>query len=610
MQSMDIFSYIKERISIFDVACEYVTLKEAGLYWKGHCPFHHEKTASFTVSPHKGIFYCFGCHRGGDVISLIVNAQHCSPIDAAKYLADRYQIVLPTSCMSKVYNNQSAPKDMYVKVCNKVALWCHATLLKNPSVLQYLQKRGINLHNINQYKLGYFPGGLRSVMWFVQCMEKHAISLRDLVDAHIISEGKKVLYSSFEERIIFPIKNYLGEHCGFGGRIYKENDQRPKYYNSHESSYFAKRELLFGFDCAKPYMQKTGIAFLVEGYIDCIMMTQSGFNNTVATLGTACSFQHLKLLSRYVDQLYITYDGDKAGRQAVLKLAELCWKTDLDLKIVALPPQEDPASFLAHNHDLQPLIKHAKDIFLFFIQLLGEEFSTKTLSKKAQTVRLLLNSICMIDDKLKQDFLLQRAVVVFSIPFDTLRRELDSIDSHLLSKQKIVQKNSKKNDETLDFYKNISNIEKKILFAIINNMQLIYEVEKENLLLFLSPPIRSIVHTIFVLLQSGVSCVFDRFFKQLDERQKLYVTKGLLEQNENINEEIFGQLFFQLQKKKWKRVVQETKIKLMLVKQEGNEEHVKKLLTNFLHLKKRIMVSMSCNKHINKRGHVSGKKDD
>src|SRR5579872_61857 len=356
---MNIFSFIKSRVTIWDVVNEYTTLKRAGSYWKSQCPFHHEKTASFTVSPDKEIFYCFGCHTGGDAISFIAQIENCSQLEAAHFLADRYNIDLPKNI--EVSEGNAEQKKHYFDVCHLVAQWCHLQLKKNPSATAYLTERGISAQQIDDFMIGYFPTGLSAINAFVHDLKRSNILVDDLIHATILAQGKTVLYSPFEDRIIFPIKDHLGRFCAFGGRIFKPQDTRAKYYNSRENEYFTKGSLLFGLDLAKKSIQKEGFVFLVEGYTDCITMVQHGYQNTVATLGTACTIAHLKLLSRYTPYVYLLYDSDKAGQQAILRLTQLCWQASMELKVVQLPTGQDPASFLAAGNDLAPRIQSAQD---------------------------------------------------------------------------------------------------------------------------------------------------------------------------------------------------------------------------------------------------------
>lgn len=586
---MNIFTYIKQHVSILEVVHEYATLKKAGLYWKSRCPFHHEKTASFTVSPHKEIFYCFGCHASGDVISFITKVEQCSPLDAAKYLAQHYQISLPETLHYEKIEKAAEKRNQYATICKLVAQWCHAHLLKNPTLLQYLQKRGFNRASITSFMLGYFPGGLHSIKELIQTMKEKQVLPQDLLEAHILHEGKRVLYSPFEDRIIFPIKNHLGQLCGFGGRTFKQEDTRPKYYNSRENSHFIKGELLFGLDLAKKNIQESGTVFLVEGYTDCIAMVQHGFNNTVATLGTACTLNHLKLLGRYANQLYILYDEDSAGRKAILRLTELCWQATMELKVVSLPAQEDPASFLAANNNLQPLINRAQDIFFFFINSVGSDFATKPLSNKIETIRAFLQTMATINDSLKQDILLQKGANIFNIPFESLKQELSTIKNQKIKTNKnFTQVPSNKPSHTA---KPVSDLEKKIFCAIINNTTLLNRENGQYLLDHLPSPLCGMLKQLKLATHQESSSAFSQFFDQLNEQQKHWVSQLLLKQEEEISETTFNQLYIQWQKQQWKIMVQNIKMKLMQLKQQGDEEKMQEILDDFTKLKQKMVLA-------------------
>ena len=342
---MSLFKFVKDNVAILDVISAYTTLKQAGHYWKGCCPFHSEKTASFTVSPHKNIFYCFGCHIGGDAIAFIEKIENCTPLQATEFLVERFSLTVPEELLSKDHGKkvkQADEKKQYWDLCAYTALWCHQQLLKSESLQKYFAQRGIGANSINSFLLGFFPSGQYALKSLIDFVKTHNYLLDDLLAANIVSVTKGTIFSPLEDRIIFPIKDHLGRYCGFGGRIFKENDTRPKYYNSKENPYFSKGSLLFGFDLAKKNIQQTGTTFLVEGYIDCLAMVQHGFTNTIATLGTACNLDHLKTIARYSQSLYVLFDGDSAGQKAMLRLTELAWHVNLDLKGGTLAPCRRP----------------------------------------------------------------------------------------------------------------------------------------------------------------------------------------------------------------------------------------------------------------------------
>jgi len=571
---MNIFSFVKTKIQILDVVSDYTTVKKAGNYWKGRCPFHNEKTASFTVSPHKEIFYCFGCHMGGDVITFISKVEGCSQIEAAKHLANKYQIELPES-LTKDIASHSEEKEKYFDLCATFAQWCHEQLLASPHVIRYLQERDFNKQSIQTFNLGYFPGGLRSIRALTNYMNKHSFIQQDLLEAKILAEGKKVIYSPFEERILFPIKDLIGRHCGFGGRIFKEGDQRAKYYNSHENVFFNKGSLLFGFDLARKSLLKKDHMFLVEGYTDCIAMSQHGFTNTVATLGTSCTQEHLKILSRYIQSLYVLYDGDNAGKNAILRLTELCWQVNLELKVVMLPDKEDPASFLGKDGSIKSLVRQSKDIFVFLIDTIGQGFMAKTLSKKLKLANDIIKTINNIQDPIKRDILLQKASKTMQIPMDSIKSENQTIQA---------PPKSASQSQSAD-----NRLEKKIFFAIINNMELLHEDNGDFLAEYLPHPIRDIFVKLKIAREKQKTIDFASFFDRLDDNERQYVSKVLLEFEGSINKTAFEKLLLQLQKKNWKSIVQNIKLKLEQAKREANESKVEDILLKFNQLKKKLL---------------------
>ncbi len=582
---MNLFTFIKARVAILDVISEYVTLKRAGGYHKGTCPFHHEKTASFTVSPDKDIFYCFGCHVSGDAISFIAKIENCSQKDAAKLLSEKYSIELPQNISFELSEKHTEEKNHYFAICKAVALWCHEQLLKNPSAQAYFQKRGFGQDSFNYFTLGYFPSGNASINDLLYSMKKQSILPRDLIDAHILAEGRTTFYSPFEERLIFPIKDLLGRHCGFGGRIFKDHDTRPKYYNSRENEYFTKGSLLFNLDKAKKSIQETGKIFLVEGYTDCMAMTQQGIPNTVATLGTACTIEHLKQLARYAEHIYIVYDGDAAGKQAVLRLTELCWQVNLELKVILLPNGDDPASFFAKNGDMQTLINNAQDIFFFFIDSLGQNFINKPLNQKIQITRSFLEVIAAITDSLKKDILLQKAAKTFDIPFESLKEELEGSQS--------TRKNSESArvclDTQNDQVESISLLEKRIFCAIMNNMELLNGEMRVRLIKYLPSPLKDILIKLKETLEKSEKVTFGLFFDTLNAHEKQYISKLLLENNEVVDDGAFDKLLEQLQKKQWKIIVRDIKLQLARAKQEGNADKISLILRDLMELQNKLI---------------------
>lgn len=419
--STSIFDFVRTRLDILDIVSRRVQLKRMGNYFKGPCPFHNERDASFTVSPDRGIFYCFGCHESGDAVAFTAKIDDLSQMEALELLIEHYNIDIPSEIRQSWHQSPDykAQSSKHFAICKEVALWAHNTLKQTEYALNYVQQRGITAESIERFCLGLFPSSINPI---VKAMSQKGILTDDLVSVGILATADGRLYSPFQDRIIFPIRDHVGRFIAFGGRIFKPDDTRPKYYNSKESEQFQKGHILYGQDLAKEHQKTDKIAFLVEGYLDCISMAQGGFPNTVATLGTAATKHHLASLSRVVEKLYVMYDGDNAGQKAMLRLAELCWQTNIELLVVTLPGSSDPNSFLKAGGDLAPLVKAAPQLLEFFIQTKGKEFSSATLQGKIKLSREIIEVIARLTDPLKQNVLLQLTAQQLQLPLQPLKK--------------------------------------------------------------------------------------------------------------------------------------------------------------------------------------------
>lgn len=599
---MSLFNFIKNELPILDVISEYVPIKPAGHYWKASCPFHSETDASFTVSPDKQIFYCFGCHTHGDSIAFIAKKENLTQLEAAKLLIERYHLNVPEQLanqFSQVIASSQA-KESYFKTCKAFATWAHNAHFHNRIACDYLAARNLSAATIKQFQVGYLPGGNLAIKQLIKDLAAQNILVQDLLDAGILMESKAMLYSPFEERIIFPISDTSGRCCGFGGRIFRPGDERPKYYNSRENEGFAKGKLLFGLDLAKKAIQDQQIAFLVEGYMDCITMAQYGYTNTIATLGTACTVEHLKLIARFAPQVYILYDGDQAGQKAIIRLAELCWEVNLEPLAITLPPGEDPASILSKGDKLDLVISQAQDIFSFFIKSLGINFFTKPLAHKLALMEKMLNLIVKISDPIKQELLLQQASSTTNISFASLQEGLKRLSTKLANR---AHYNNQEADYSADLSEeentatnessDISLLEEKIISVILttnlhaNNKKL--EIEPE-LVSYFSQNVQEILSKIkaFNTKAHAQSNQFGMFLETLSETEKAWVIKASLLFDEDVSVETFNQLIFRFCKYNWKQIVRDIKTHMLIATEEKNTDRLNELFHLFSKLKQGI----------------------
>ncbi len=566
---MNIFAFIKSRVSITDVVQEYVTLKKMGLYLKGQCPFHHERTGSFTVSPHRDIFYCFGCHKGGDVISFISEAEHCTPFEAVQHLAERYHIALPEDSYNQEKHELKTHKlKRYNELCHHFAQWCHNQLSaeNNNGALDYCLKRGISVESIKHFTLGYFTENALADL--LEYLRSKGFIAQDLIDAHILHKGKQGLYSPFNQRIIFPIRDYLGRVCGFGGRIFKSDDVRPKYYNSQDHPFFTKGHVLFGLDRAKKAIQNEQSAFLVEGYLDCIAMAQAGYTSTVATLGTATTIDHLKLLGRYAQRLYIVFDGDNAGQQAITKLTHLSWASGMELSVITLPEKEDPASLLQKEKSMSGPIENAQDIFIFFMQRLGSGYQTKPMQERLAILEELLEAIHCVQDPLKRSFLLQKASATFSIPLEVLERPVLPQAEKPLPDQKVL----------------ILPLERQLFMTIFRKGLSIKKEDEELIHKNCREDVSLLIGKLLLYIKDKNPYQENDFLAMLSNEERECAISLIMHGEEDPEAEM-DELLKPLWKKEWRTQATTIKLQLHQAEQTGSHMAVQEIMKAFTNLK-------------------------
>jgi DNA primase catalytic core len=334
---------IKNRLPIAEVLSTYITLEPSGTQFKARCPFHNEKTASFSVSPERGLFYCFGCGAKGDIFTFVEQFEGVDFKGALKILADRAGIPLTTQ-----NTNVEATDSVYDALESTTTKY--QSFLKNaPAAMEYLQQRGVTAETIEHFRIGYAPTEWRSIASGLADVKSQSYYER----AGITKKTEKGYYDRFRGRIMFPMMDSSGRVVAFSGRIFPETPEGPKYLNSPETEVFQKSRILFGFDKAKLAIKKHNFAILVEGQMDLVLSHQAGFKNTVATSGTAVSETiigdsgaQLTTIARLTPNIFLAFDGDSAGQKALERAALVTLSLGMNPKVVALPEGMDPADFL------------------------------------------------------------------------------------------------------------------------------------------------------------------------------------------------------------------------------------------------------------------------
>lgn len=342
--SEEVLEKVKEQNDIVDVISERVRLKKSGRNFTGLCPFHNEKSPSFSVSQDKQIYKCFGCGEAGNVISFVMKDKNMPFLDAVKYLADRANISLGLE--SKEKNINAEKKEILYKVNVEAAKFFFSNLMNTPSAKEYFLNRGIKEEIIKRFGLGYAKDGWNNLIFHLR-----RLGIKDNVmeAAGLISvnreKGKK--YDRFRNRVMFPVFDHRGKVIGFGGRVL--DDSKPKYLNSPETLVFQKGTNLYGLNFALKHNMKERYFVIVEGYMDLITLHQYGITNVVASLGTALTINQARLLKRYADKVVISYDADVAGQMATLRGLEILRTAGFDVRVLQIPQGKDPDEFVRSN---------------------------------------------------------------------------------------------------------------------------------------------------------------------------------------------------------------------------------------------------------------------
>ena len=366
------FESFKEQVrstaNIVEVISGYVPLKKRGQNFWGCCPFHGEKTPSFAVNPAKNMFYCFGCHEGGDIFKFIMKIESCDFMEALKLLAGRYGIPVPERQKTAVEIRREKQRARIYETNATACRFYQACLLKTPygkGALAYLNGRGINQEIINSFSIGY---ALDSFTALLSNLGRHGYKGEELLAAGLVAEGRQQLYDKFRNRVMIPIKDPKGKIVGFGGRVL--DNSTPKYLNTAETEWFNKRRLLFAMDVAYKAIRASRQAIVVEGYMDAISLHAAGISNVVASMGTAFATEQAKLLKRIADEVIFCYDSDSAGRKASVRAVSIARTEGLRVRIAGVPEGKDPDEYVRRygKEAFLEVIKQAREGIDFQIE--------------------------------------------------------------------------------------------------------------------------------------------------------------------------------------------------------------------------------------------------
>ena len=462
--TQDVIEEIKSRLDIVDIASERVALRKTGSNYKGLCPFHKEKTPSFTVNQDKQIFYCFGCHTGGDLISFVEKTEGLSFYDAVIKLAELAGIKLKTK-ESSPEQQRAIDKKQELMNINIIARDYYVSNINMPGSegTTYTKLRGLSEETMKKFNIGYATDlwdGLSTLF------SKKGVSLADVVSLGLIKENSGRYYDTFRGRLIFPILDHRGATIAFGGRVLEQKDNTPKYLNSKESELYRKGEVLYGLHATGQAIRDMGFAIVVEGYMDLLSLYQAGIENVVATLGTAFTERQVSLIKRYTGRVVLFYDSDEAGITAAKRSFEVLLKSGMSVDALFLEDNMDPDDAI-QKLGKDKLMKRLKDAKPLMERLISDKFSEgDRIDKLSDVTRELLTYIAMVPDNVSRVFWLKELSLRTGL--DT--KELNTLLSDFikpLNRQNTNEYNSARHNNTAtNSHEKVDPLHRKIIMTM------------------------------------------------------------------------------------------------------------------------------------------------
>jgi DNA primase len=405
--SQDTIQQVKNYDGIVDYIQQYISLKKRGQNYIGLCPFHGEKTPSFTVSPQKQIFHCFGCHESGDLIAFAEKIDHLTFYEAIEAIATFANIDIIKEQVSQESRKKFSQLEKNLACYRNASESFYEFFKQSQHAQEYLKNRQLSEESINKFNLGY---GGSSKELFSRCID-NGLSKEDLLASGLFSQGQSDIYCRFQQRLIFPIVDHQSRVVGFGGRLLDSNSQAAKYVNSEESLLFNKRKLLYGLVYAKMAIKQKKYILLVEGYMDVITCSQFGFDNVVACMGTSLTVDQINLIKRFTDRVVIMFDNDNAGQVATKRSIELLLEEEMRVDVVTLE-RYDPADFLIKygKNALQEKIDSCISAFQFFYHFAKQSIDITNINDVSKLITELLPILKrMGDDVIRSHYICQMA---------------------------------------------------------------------------------------------------------------------------------------------------------------------------------------------------------
>jgi DNA primase len=546
------------RINILDIVSQHVKLRRAGKNFVGSCPFHKEKTPSFTVSLEKQIYYCFGCHEGGNAINFVMKYENLTFQEALENLGRQYGV--------EVSRRSGTKRTSALDALSKLAGYYHQALKRSSTGQEYLAQRGIDTHLIKEFMIGFSDRTRYDMKGF---LKDSGVPQDILLSTGVIRVKDGGVYDIFRGRIVIPIFDVNGRVIGFGGRT-MDKDGLPKYINSPESSVFSKRSTLFGIDKTRKYIAEKNQVFIVEGYFDFISLYQHGLRNIAATLGTAVTEGQLARLRNYTDNITLMLDGDEAGIKSALRLVSLFSDMDINGSMVALPSGHDPDSFVREEgiEGVMRVIGEKKAILDYFFDYAKNKYGVDTLEGKIAFVKSVMPHVEAIRDTIKKRLYTKRI------------SELTGLEEQYLWEGA----KRKEGDDVPKVEIPTSIIGRHVIGVLLNNPDMVRFISNQLSLVeyIRDQDIKEVLSRIADYFEKRKELVVQSFLQTLEtdalKDLALRSSLGTAEYDELESERVVIDYFRYLEKNSIKEESQRITEKLSEAEKRGDEEEIMKLL--------------------------------
>lgn len=564
---------IRNRVNIVDLVSEYVTLKKAGRNHIGLCPFHREKTPSFTVNAEKQIYHCFGCGEGGNAFSFLMKVNNMTFPEAVRHLAGKLGVTLPSRELSAEERSHRDLRESLIRA-NRIAAVFYEKTLRSAAgsrCREYLETRGIRPAVVETFRLGYAPDGWRALRDHLQrekVSQRHA-ELAGLLVARPDGDG----YDRFRGRLMFPIEDINGSVIAFGGRII--GDGEPKYLNSPESALYVKGRNLYGLSRAKNALRKDETLIIVEGYFDLLALWNAGLSNVAATLGTALTREQVDLIRRYTGSVALTFDTDAGGKAALERSMSLFLERGMKAKAVVLPEGKDPDEFVSrHGRDaFLEEIRRARALVDYYIdEVIG---TTRTLDERRDAWKAALPFMAGIADPVERGQFMQRVAERLGVDEGLVRREVGRLGT--------AQRQPDPPPPIRHAAGPLDAVELSLVRMMIESPARVRDVDRENILAcFTSEPLKSLGESIVESHRRGQPARLAELIERVADRA---VREKLLEaafsaepRDDALRDRLFDDTVRKIRQRWYREKQRDLRVRLLRAQEAGDQDLCNRLL--------------------------------